>query len=131
MWVTILRTIRKPVEDVLRLRVVRCQADTLDEGLEWHEIESIKVPVYSVARTLVDLFRQRNKIGIDVAIEALREAGRGRRFQLKELNRMADKFRMTRVMKPYMNPRGSSSRFDSACSISVGNRVSSDTLRVQ
>lgn len=42
VWVTILRTIRKPVEDVLRLRVVRCLADTLDEGLEWHEIESIK-----------------------------------------------------------------------------------------
>lgn len=70
------------------------------------------MPVYSVARTLVDLFRQRNKIGIDVAIEALREAGRGRRFQLKELNRMADKFRMTRVIKPYMNPRCSSSRFN-------------------
>jgi hypothetical protein len=55
-----------------------------------------------VARTLVDLFRQRNKLGVDVAIEALREAWRGKRFQLKELNRLADRFRMTRVMKPYL-----------------------------
>jgi len=102
VWVTIPRTVRRPVEDVLRLRVVRCQADTLDEGLEWHEIEGTKVPVYSLARTVVDLFRQRNKLGIDVAIEALREGWLGRRFQLKELNRLAGKFRMTRVMKPYL-----------------------------
>jgi hypothetical protein len=55
-----------------------------------------------VTRTLVDLFRQRNKLGVDVAIEALREAWRGKRFQLKELNRLAVRFRMTRVMKPYL-----------------------------
>ena len=101
VWLTLPRTVRVPEEAALPLRVVRCQADALDEGLEWHGIEGAKVPVYSVARTVVDLFRQRNKIGIDVAIEALREAWRGRRFQLKELNRLAERFRMTRVMKPY------------------------------
>lgn len=44
--------------------------------MEWHEIESVTVPVYSVAGTVVDLFRQRNKLGIDVAIEAPREVAR-------------------------------------------------------
>lgn len=102
VWVTIPRTVRKPETDALPLRVVRCQTDMLDEGLEWHEIEAAKVPVYSVARTLVDRFRQRNKLGIDVAIEALREAWRGKRFQLKELNRLATRFRMARVTKPYL-----------------------------
>lgn len=102
VWLTLPRTVRVPEEAALPLRVVRCQVDALDEGLEWHGIEGAKVPVYSVARTVVDLFRQRNKIGIDVAIEALREAWLGRRFQLKELNRLAEKFRMTRVMKPYL-----------------------------
>lgn len=102
VWLTIQRTMRKPDTDALRLRVVRCQADMLDDGAEWHEIEGARVPVYSVARTLVDLFRQRNKLGVDVAIEALREAWRGKRFQLKELNRLAARFRMTRVMKPYL-----------------------------
>lgn len=102
VWITIPRTMRKPDTDAIPLRVVRCQANMLDDGTEWHEIEGARVPVYSVARTLVDLFRQRNKLGIDVAIEALREAWRGRRFQLKELNRLAARFRMTRVMKPYL-----------------------------
>ncbi len=102
VWITIPRTMRKPETDAVPLRVVRCQADMLDDGTEWHEIEGARVPVYSVARTLVDLFRQRNKLGVDVAIEALREAWRGKRFQLKELNRLAARFRMTRVMKPYL-----------------------------
>lgn len=102
VWLTIPRTMRKPETDALPLRVVRCQADMLDDGAEWHEIEGARVPVYSVARTLVDLFRQRNKLGVDVAIEALREAWRGKRFQLKDLNRLAARFRMTRVMKPYL-----------------------------
>ncbi len=74
----------------------------VDDAAEWHELEGARVPVYSVARTLVDLFRQRNKLGIDVPIEALREAWRGERFQLKELNRLAARFRMTRVMKLYL-----------------------------
>ena len=102
VWLTIPRTMRKPETDAVPLRVVRCQADMLDDGTEWHEIEGARVPVYSVARTLVDLFRQRNKLGVDVAIEALREAWRGKRFQLKELNRLAARFRMTLVMKPYL-----------------------------
>jgi predicted transcriptional regulator of viral defense system len=102
VWITIPRTMRKPETDALPLRVVRCQSDILEDGAEWHELEGAQVPVYSVARTLVDLFRQRNKLGVDVAIEALREAWRGKRFQLKELNRLADRFRMTRVMKPYL-----------------------------
>jgi len=102
LWITIPRTMRKPETDAVPLRVVRCQADMLEDGTEWHEIEAARVPVYSVARTLVDLFRQRNKLGVDVAIEALREAWRGKRFQLKELNRLAARFRMTRVMKPYL-----------------------------
>jgi len=102
VWITIPRTMRKPDTDALHLRVVRCQADMLDDGTEWHDIEGTRVPVYSVARTLVDLFRQRNKLGVDVAIEALREAWRGKHFQLKELNRHAARFRMTRVMKPYL-----------------------------
>ncbi len=102
VWITIPRTMRKPDTDALPLRVVRCQADMVDDGAEWHELEGAQVPVYSVARTLVDLFRQRNKLGVDVAIEALREAWRGKRFQLKELNRLAARFRMTRVMKPYL-----------------------------
>jgi hypothetical protein len=61
-----------------------------------------EVPVFSVARRLLDPSPRRSKLGVDVAIEARREAWRGRRFELKELNRPAVRFRMMRVMKPYL-----------------------------
>jgi len=71
-------------------------------GLETHEVEGARLKVYSVARTVVDLFRYRNKIGIDVALEALKEGWRERRFTLKEINDIAARCRMVRVMKPYL-----------------------------
>lgn len=57
---------------------------------------------YSVARTLVDLFSYRNKIGLDVALEALREGWKSRKFTLAEINRIAGFCRMRRVMQPYL-----------------------------
>jgi len=58
--------------------------------------------VYSVAKTVVDLFRYRNKIGIDVALEALKEGWKEKRFTLKEIDRLAGLCRMKRVMAPYL-----------------------------
>ena len=80
----------------------RYGASHADLGREEHEIEGVRVRVYSVARTVVDLFRYRNKVGIDVAVEALREGWRERRFEMAELNRIAQTCRMGRVMKPYL-----------------------------
>ena len=71
-------------------------------GLEEHVVEGTRMRVYSVARTVVDLFRYRNKIGLDVAIEALREGWKDRRFSLAEINRIAKDCRMSTVMKPYL-----------------------------
>ncbi len=102
VWITISRTARSPEVDVVPLRVIRCPKPQLDLGLEWHEVEGVRVPVYSVARTLVDLFRQRNKLGVDLAVEALRDAWGERRFTLRELNPLAAEFRMSKVMKPYL-----------------------------
>ena len=58
--------------------------------------------VYSVIRTVVDCFRFRNKLGLDVALEALIEARRSRRLDLNELDRIAKVLRMDRVMRPYL-----------------------------
>lgn len=71
-------------------------------GIEDHEVEGVRIKVYSVAKTIVDLFRYRNKIGVDVAMEALREGWRKKRFEVDEINELAKSCRMQKVMHPYL-----------------------------
>jgi predicted transcriptional regulator of viral defense system len=70
--------------------------------VERHVVEGVAIRVYSPAKTVADCFKYRNKIGIDVAIEALRETWRHGRATLDELARAAAACRMTRVMTPYL-----------------------------
>ncbi len=72
------------------------------EGQELHEIEGVSVPVYSPAKTVADLFKYRKKVGLDVALEALREGLADRRFTPAELERAANACRIWSVMKPYL-----------------------------
>jgi predicted transcriptional regulator of viral defense system len=84
------------------LRVVRYTGSALTEGIREHRVEGQPVRVYGVAKTLADCFKYRNKIGLDVALEALREAWRSRRFTMDELERYARICRVQRVMRPYL-----------------------------
>jgi predicted transcriptional regulator of viral defense system len=72
------------------------------EGIEEHLIEGITVHIYSVAKTIVDCFRFRNKIGLDVVLEALRESIRSKKTTIGEINRLAKLVRLERVMRPYL-----------------------------
>ena len=65
-------------------------------------VEGQTVKVYSIPKTLADLFKYRNKVGIEVALEALREAWRERRFTMDEIDRYAKICRVERVMRPYL-----------------------------
>ena len=58
--------------------------------------------VYTVAKTIADVFKYRNKVGLDVALEALREAWRARRFTMDEIHRYARICRVERVIRPYI-----------------------------
>lgn len=84
------------------LRVVRMSGKALTEGIERIEIEGVRVPVFNAAKTVADCFKFRNKIGLDVAREALREALRTRRTSVDELWHFAAICRVTRVMRPYL-----------------------------
>lgn len=84
------------------LRIVKLSGKAFTEGIETHHIEGQPVKIYGVAKTLADLFKYRNKIGLDVALEALREAWRERRFTMDEMDRYARICRVQRVMKPYL-----------------------------
>jgi predicted transcriptional regulator of viral defense system len=102
VWLAIERGSRAPKVPYPRLRIVRFSGAAFHEGIEHHEVESQRVRVYSVAKTLADLFKARNRVGLDVAIEALREAWRDRRFTMAELDRASRVCRVERVMRPYV-----------------------------
>lgn len=102
IWLAIKRGSRTPALKFPPLRIVTFGGGSFSAGVETHRIEGQPVRVYSVAKTLADLFKYRNKVGLDVAIEALREAWRERRFRMSELERYAKVCRVHRVMHPYL-----------------------------
>lgn len=89
VWIAIARTGWKPKVDYPRIRFVRFSGRALTEGIERHRIEGVDVPVFEPAKTIVDCFRYRNKIGLDVALEGLREGLRTRRVTPDQLWRFA------------------------------------------
>jgi predicted transcriptional regulator of viral defense system len=102
VWLAVPRGTRVPSFASPPIRVTRIAPALFDLGIEEHRIEGGVVRVYSVVRTVVDCFRFRNKVGLDVAMEALIEARRSRRLDLNELDRVAKALRLDRVMRPYL-----------------------------
>ncbi|MBI3068090.1 MAG: transcriptional regulator [Betaproteobacteria bacterium] len=102
VWMAIDRRARRPALRYPPLRIVRYTGAALTEGVQSHGVEGREVRVYNVAKTVADCFKYRNKIGLDVALEALREAWRARRFTMDELDRYAAVCRVQRVMRPYL-----------------------------
>jgi predicted transcriptional regulator of viral defense system len=102
VWLAVARGTRVPRLTTRPFRVVNLSRATFDISVEEHRIEGQVVRVYSVARTVADCFRFRNKIGLDVALEALAEAWRGKRLKLDDLNRIAKRLRVQKVMQPYL-----------------------------
>ena len=103
VWIALDRRARRPALTWPRLRVHRFSGKTLTEGIKTHRIEGESVKVYSVAKTLADVFKYRNKIGLDRALEALREAWRARQFTMDEIHHHARLCRVEHVMRPYLD----------------------------
>jgi predicted transcriptional regulator of viral defense system len=85
-----------------RARIVRFSGDALHFGVEEREVTGGKIRVYDPAKTVADCFKYRHKIGIDVALEALRETFRQRKTSMSELFEAAKVCRVANVMKPYL-----------------------------
>ncbi len=102
VWMAIERTAWRPKMDYPRIRFVRFTGDSLRDGVVRHRIEGVEVPITDPARTIVDCFRYRAKVGLDVAMEGLREGLRHRRCTPDELWRYARKARVWSVMRPYV-----------------------------
>lgn len=84
------------------LRVMRMSGAALSEGIERIKFDGVPVPVFCAAKTVADCFKFRNKIGLDVALEALRETWHARKATMDELWRYARVDRVSNVMRPYM-----------------------------
>jgi len=102
VWLAIPNKARAPKMDYPPLRIVRFSGEALTVGVEDHVIDGVPVRVTSVARTVADCFKFRNKIGLDVALEALQEAWRAKRVSMDELWHYATLCRVTNVVRPYM-----------------------------
>lgn len=103
VWIALPEKARKPRLDYPRLRVARFSGAALTEGVEKHRVEGVTIGVYSAAKTVADCFKYRNKIGIDVAVEALRDYSRRYRGGANDLARFARICRVSRVMQPYLD----------------------------
>ncbi len=102
VWTAIGEKDRRPRTEGRALRIVRFSGDALQAGVETHVIDGVPVRIYSPAKTVADCFKYRNKIGVDVAIEALRDCVEQRRCTADELWRYARICRVSNVMRPYM-----------------------------
>jgi len=102
VWLAIPNKARAPRMDYPPLHIVRFSGAALVDGIEDHRIDGVTVRVTNVARTVADCFKYRNKIGLDVALEALHEARRAKRVRMDDLHRYATLCRVANVMRPYL-----------------------------
>lgn len=102
VWMMIERRAALPRIDYPRMRFFRASGEAFTTGVEHRRIDRTEVAIYGVAKTVADCFKYRNKIGLDVALEALRESLRSKRATVDELWKYARVCRVERVMRPYL-----------------------------
>ncbi|WP_246535043.1 type IV toxin-antitoxin system AbiEi family antitoxin domain-containing protein [Methylomonas paludis] len=102
VWLGIPNKARAPRMDYPPLRIVRISGAALIEGVEEHRVDGVPVRVTNIARTVADCFKYRNKIGLEVALEALQESVREKGVTMDDLWRFATLCRVANVMRPYM-----------------------------
>ena len=102
VWIAIPQNAPTPRVDQPALRVVRMSGPALAEGIEVRRIDGVQVPVFGPEKTVADCFKFRNKIGLDVALEALRDGWSRGRLSMDALARHAAIDRVGNVMRPYV-----------------------------
>jgi len=101
LWIAIANKAWRPDIDYPPVRYINMSGPALDECIETHLIEGLELRVYSAAKTVADCFKFRNQIGLDVAIEALKEGWYSKKFTMDELMHCAAICRVGKVILPY------------------------------
>lgn len=102
VWLAIAHRASLPRLDHPALRAVRMSGCAFTEGIEYLPIDGVKVPVFNTAKTVADCFKYRNKIGLDVALEALRDGWTQKKFTMDAIWHYASIDRVANVMRPYL-----------------------------
>lgn len=102
IWIAIGSKDRKPTIDYPPIRIARFGEKALTLGVDTHIIDSVPVRIFDPAKTIVDCFRFRNTVGLDVAMEALRMGWRSRRAKPDDIVRYAQALRIWSVVRPYL-----------------------------
>ena len=102
IWIAMPRGSHIPKIDYPPVKMIQFTGEAYAEGIEIHERDQVKLRVYNVAKTIADCFKHRNKIGLDVAIEALRDARTKKKASANDLWRYAKVCRVSNVMRPYL-----------------------------
>lgn len=102
IWLALPAHSKRPMTTAVPLRIVWFSGEAFTQGVETHKVEGVTVRVYSAAKTIADLFKFRNKIGLDVAVEALRDAWSRRLATMDDVLRFARICRVERVIRPYV-----------------------------
>jgi predicted transcriptional regulator of viral defense system len=102
IWLAIDRKAWRPEISYPPVRFVTMSGEALHAGVEEHSIDGVLIKVFCPAKTVADCFKYRNKVGLDVALEALREGWSARKFTMDELLRYAEICRVKKVIQPYI-----------------------------
>ena len=102
VWLAIDANSWSPQESEIPLRIVRFSGESLTAGVEEHVIEQVPVKIYSAAKTVADCFKFRNKIGLDIALEALRESLREKKCTVDDIWKYSKICRVSNVIRPYL-----------------------------
>ncbi len=102
VYVALQRGAEEPRLDYPPLRSFRFTGKAFTEGIETHSLDGVRLRVYSTEKTLADCFKYRNKIGLDVALEALKLYAERKDVKVDEVMRYARICRVERVMRPYL-----------------------------
>lgn len=102
VWIALDRRAARPRVRYPKMKIVRFSGEALTEGIDEYTIEGVQVRINDPAKTVADCFKYRNKIGLDVALEALREVLHSRKCSIDELWKYAKICRVTKTMRSYM-----------------------------
>lgn len=103
VWIAIKHKATPPKMDYPPLHIIRSTGSAMSEGIDQISVDGVvQVPVTGIAKTIADCFKFRNKIGQDVAIEALKAAWYAKKFTMDELHYFAKICRVENVMRPYV-----------------------------
>lgn len=102
IWIAMPRGSHTPRIDYPPVKMIQFSGEAYTQGIEEHERDQVTLRVYGIAKTIADCFKHRNKIGLDVALEALKDARSRKKVSADDLWRYAKICRVANVMRPYL-----------------------------